>query len=349
MNINYGYVYCLTNTCMPGICKIGQTVEKTSQERADQLSSTTSCPVSFEVVYYICVRDPLKYEKIIHDKLKNIRINKRREFFRGEPYELIKFFKKENLISNNKCLDDFPKQYLTICKLDNIDLNIFNKGEIASIDSIEIDYKESNTKIIKTTEPIVKINNYNDTIKDNNKNLIIKKQENKKLKYCCSYCPYKSNKKHNMIAHLKRDDPCNEKNNKQYTYFRDLDIYICKLCKYMTSNYNTVIKHLSKICKVKKERKQIEECNKKQEEIDRVEKELEVKKLELQNMKNDIIPISNTTNNSNSNNNDNTINGNNNSINNGIINQNFFIVKFNKEDISKLTKKDEKNIMEKML
>ena len=45
-NNNYGYVYCLTNKYMPNICKIGFTnkPEKTSHDRAKQLSRHTNCP-----------------------------------------------------------------------------------------------------------------------------------------------------------------------------------------------------------------------------------------------------------------------------------------------------------------
>ena len=44
--MNYGYVYCLTNKYMPNICKIGYVnkSDKTSHDRAKELSRHTNCP-----------------------------------------------------------------------------------------------------------------------------------------------------------------------------------------------------------------------------------------------------------------------------------------------------------------
>ena len=71
MNNNYGYVYCITNKYMPQICKIGfvNKPDKTSHDRARELSRHTNCPMPFEVVFDIKVKNPHKYEKIIHKKL----------------------------------------------------------------------------------------------------------------------------------------------------------------------------------------------------------------------------------------------------------------------------------------
>ena len=61
--MNYGYVYCLTNKFMPNICKIGfvNKPNKTSLDRAKELSSNTNCPINFEVEFDIKVKNPQKY------------------------------------------------------------------------------------------------------------------------------------------------------------------------------------------------------------------------------------------------------------------------------------------------
>jgi hypothetical protein len=122
---NYGYVYCLYNKYMPNICKIGYVnkPDKTSHDRAKELSRHTNCPVPFEVVFDIKVRNPQKYEKIIHKKLKKFRINIKREFFECNPEDIITYFEKNNLIKNFDEIDeidDFADNYLTIYKKDII-------------------------------------------------------------------------------------------------------------------------------------------------------------------------------------------------------------------------------------
>ena len=119
MDDNYGYVYCLYNKYMPNICKIGYTY-KTSHDRAKELSSRTNCPVPFDVIFDIKVRNPQKYEKIIHRKLKKFRINSKREFFECTPKDIITLFDKNNLIKFNDELCYFPDNYLTIYKKDII-------------------------------------------------------------------------------------------------------------------------------------------------------------------------------------------------------------------------------------
>ena len=113
---NYGFVYCITNKYMPNLCKIGfvNTENKTSHHRAKELSLHTNCPEHFEVEFDIKVKNPHKYEKRIHEKLKNFRINKRREFFQCNPDDIIKYFNRDNLIRSHDELDDFHEDYLKI-------------------------------------------------------------------------------------------------------------------------------------------------------------------------------------------------------------------------------------------
>ena len=116
--MDYGYVYCLTNKFMPHICKIGfvNKINKTSHDRAKELSSNTNCPIKFEVEFDIKVKNPYKYEKRIHKKLKHFRINTRREFFLCNPNDIIKYFYKNELIKNDDDNNDFADNYMTINK-----------------------------------------------------------------------------------------------------------------------------------------------------------------------------------------------------------------------------------------
>jgi hypothetical protein len=116
---------------MPNICKIGFTnkPDKTSHDRAKELSRHTNCPAPFEVVFDIKVKNPYFYEKIIHKKLKNHRINKKREFFECKPEDIIKYFYKNELIKNNVNIDDFPNNYMTlynIKKIEKVDNKKYN-------------------------------------------------------------------------------------------------------------------------------------------------------------------------------------------------------------------------------
>ncbi|MDI5885635.1 GIY-YIG nuclease family protein [Cobetia amphilecti] len=75
----FGYVYVLTNECMPNLIKIGYTCI-TAFDRAKQLS-TTSVAYSFKVDYLARVRKPVEVEKLVHHQLQAFRVNSDREFF----------------------------------------------------------------------------------------------------------------------------------------------------------------------------------------------------------------------------------------------------------------------------
>ena len=82
-----GYIYVLSNPCMPGIVKIGYT-ELTPNQRAKDLF-TTGVPTEFIVEYEVDVNIyAIKLEKMIFNCLKDVRIKRRdvnnkskREFF----------------------------------------------------------------------------------------------------------------------------------------------------------------------------------------------------------------------------------------------------------------------------
>ncbi|HJP69521.1 MAG TPA: GIY-YIG nuclease family protein [Sphingomicrobium sp.] len=80
--MGWGFVYVLANECMPGIYKIGMT-EKAPQERLEQLSSATSIPLPFDMVFFAQVQNPLKVEQAMHRHFEDRRVNESREFFRA--------------------------------------------------------------------------------------------------------------------------------------------------------------------------------------------------------------------------------------------------------------------------
>jgi hypothetical protein len=81
-----GYIYCLSNPCMPGLYKVGMTKSKnrTPDTRAKELSRHTSTPLPFKVEFAKLVKNPEFVEKLIHNKLSvmSYRINPNREFFK---------------------------------------------------------------------------------------------------------------------------------------------------------------------------------------------------------------------------------------------------------------------------
>jgi hypothetical protein len=77
----YGFVYVLRNQAMPGIYKVGMT-EGSPTKRANDLSSSTSVPIAFEVVCYAEVSDCLAAERDVHATLDANRVSSNREFFR---------------------------------------------------------------------------------------------------------------------------------------------------------------------------------------------------------------------------------------------------------------------------
>ncbi|MBP5121001.1 GIY-YIG nuclease family protein [Pseudomonas protegens] len=84
--MNIGFIYCLTNFYMPGICKIGRT-DRSPSQRCKELSGSTSAPADFELQFYVEVNDSVRVERAIHLAFLQQRINERREFFSCKPVD----------------------------------------------------------------------------------------------------------------------------------------------------------------------------------------------------------------------------------------------------------------------
>lgn len=76
-----GFIYMLANQAMPGVFKVGMT-RRLPQDRADELSKSTSSPAPFEVVHSVRVADPIRTERAVHELLSGARVSSNREFFR---------------------------------------------------------------------------------------------------------------------------------------------------------------------------------------------------------------------------------------------------------------------------
>jgi len=83
-----GYVYILSNPCMPSLIKIGFTT-RNIDERIAELNSSTGVPEPFVLEATFCSINPERDERIIHTKLNDYRTNKSREFFQIEALEAI--------------------------------------------------------------------------------------------------------------------------------------------------------------------------------------------------------------------------------------------------------------------
>ena len=75
-----GRVYVLSNKAMPGLLKIGYTMN-TVEGRVKELSSATGVPSEFCIEYQIECRDAAGVEALVHESFKTSRHNNSREFF----------------------------------------------------------------------------------------------------------------------------------------------------------------------------------------------------------------------------------------------------------------------------
>lgn len=91
--LNQGYVYILINESYIDLIKIGSTSFK-SEERAKQLSTATGVPTPFKVAFEMFVDNCKEFEKKIHKRLADYRVNPNREFFRFPLHKTIELMYK---------------------------------------------------------------------------------------------------------------------------------------------------------------------------------------------------------------------------------------------------------------
>lgn len=90
-----GWIYVLLNSSIPGVCKVGRT-DRTPEERAVELSSSTGVVRPYLVAYKQEFTDSVSAEKKIHDYFESLgwRVSKNREFFEGDVSEVIRYIVK---------------------------------------------------------------------------------------------------------------------------------------------------------------------------------------------------------------------------------------------------------------
>jgi T5orf172 domain len=82
-----GWIYCLSNESMPGILKVGSTIDP---EITCKQLYTTGVPLPFKIEFAKYVKDYVKKEKTIHKILEQFtdRVNSSREFFKCSKMEV---------------------------------------------------------------------------------------------------------------------------------------------------------------------------------------------------------------------------------------------------------------------
>ena len=100
-------VYLLTNPAMPGLVKIGHTMQAQARTRLDQLYST-GVPVPFELVFACRVPNSAEVERALHTAFAPQRVNPKREFFRIEPDQAIAILKLLHVEETTAVIDRQP-------------------------------------------------------------------------------------------------------------------------------------------------------------------------------------------------------------------------------------------------
>ena len=103
-----GWVYVLTNEAMPGLVKTGYTMNDPAI-RAEELSGS-SVPLPFVVAYKALVVGPKQIEQEVHGKLDSKRLNDKREFFKCEPFEAIRYIRDTTTVKYEESKEDVDRR-----------------------------------------------------------------------------------------------------------------------------------------------------------------------------------------------------------------------------------------------
>lgn len=109
-----GWIYILSNSCMPGLLKIGMTTNS-PQARAKEISSSTGVPEKFVVEASYYSDDPRGDEARIHSSLSQYRINTGREFFRCSLADANEVCKSYCLCDAKASLEEIANDCSIIC------------------------------------------------------------------------------------------------------------------------------------------------------------------------------------------------------------------------------------------
>lgn len=93
-----GEIYVLANSSIPNLVKVGKT-SRSAEERAEELSRSTSSPVPFIVIYRVRVGDIDRAESYFHTLLEQhgLRLAPNREFFLSQPSQVVDILVSANI------------------------------------------------------------------------------------------------------------------------------------------------------------------------------------------------------------------------------------------------------------
>lgn len=109
-----GWIYILSNPCMPGLLKIGMTTIS-PQARAKELSSSTGVPEKFTIEASYFSDDPRGDESRIHAAMSDHRLNDSREFFTCSLDIADEICRSYCLCDSKSSLEEIANDYSIIC------------------------------------------------------------------------------------------------------------------------------------------------------------------------------------------------------------------------------------------
>jgi hypothetical protein len=245
----------MTNESLLGLCKLGHVhvPNKSSQTRAKELSNT-SIPTDFKVAYDIKVKNPSKYERIIHNKLNEFRQNDRKEFFKCNPEDIMDYFKLENLITCEEDKKDFPDNYFRLHV--NGEYNEIDDDVV--VDDVVVDIADNDNDKDKIDYDVIDNNNCTKCGKEFKYKYLLKRHH--ESKFSCN-SPNKLLILHNNkikefdVQIQELDDKItlieNKINNINTKSLKKLNI--CLFCNKTFLNKTNMTRHIDKSCAKKKE------------------------------------------------------------------------------------------------
>jgi hypothetical protein len=109
MKAPVGRVYVLSNPAMPGLLKIGYTMN-TVEGRVKELSLATGVPTTFCIEYQLECRDPAGLEAYAHTFFQSKRYNGNREFFSISINDAVEVLRQNAIELMAEELSDFAKE-----------------------------------------------------------------------------------------------------------------------------------------------------------------------------------------------------------------------------------------------
>ena len=107
-----GFVYVLTNECMPGLVKIGRT-SRCVEGRATELYQT-GVPLPFKVVHSVLSPDCVDLECMVHERMPDVRVSESREFFRIDEDTALRVINDCHNEQISEWIDEFLPDHMVV-------------------------------------------------------------------------------------------------------------------------------------------------------------------------------------------------------------------------------------------